>query len=377
MSWYLLAAIPVFALLVLIHEFGHFITAKWAGIRVEEFAIGFPPRLFGIKRGETTYSINLLPIGGFVRMPGENGEVTDENGRYDPRSFGAKPASKRAIVLVAGVTMNLLLALILLTAAEAIGRPNYDAIPSTAIPAVIGEVVPNSPAAHAGIKTGDRILSVGDTSVSDFDDFRAAVQKIKEKVPASTKTVPITVSVQHKGESQPISITVQATAHPVAGQGNFGVSADLSNIPNVPWTRTTIWEAPVQAVRDIGSIISGTVQAVQMIIRGVLPLNQAVSGPVGIVNITGQTAQDTSTSGPYPLLFLTAFLSLNLAFVNILPIPALDGGRLLFIGIEVLRRGKRISAEREALVNLIGMGALLFLMLLVTFNDIGNIAGGH
>ena len=91
MSWYLLAAIPVFALLVLIHEFGHFITAKWAGIRVEEFAIGFPPRLFGIKRGETTYSINLLPIGGFVRMPGENGEVTDENGRYDPTPSQLSP----------------------------------------------------------------------------------------------------------------------------------------------------------------------------------------------------------------------------------------------------------------------------------------------
>src|SRR5215470_206771 len=155
MSWYLLAAIPVFALLVLIHEFGHFITAKWAGIRVEEFAIGFPPRLFSIKRGETTYSINLLPIGGFVRMPGENGEVTDENGSYDPRSFAAKPASKRAIVLVAGVTMNLLLAWVLLAAAEIIGRPDYSAVPPSAIPAVMGDVVKNSPAAQAGIKTGD------------------------------------------------------------------------------------------------------------------------------------------------------------------------------------------------------------------------------
>jgi len=273
--------------------------------------------------------------------------------------------------------MNLLLAWVLLTAAEAIGSPNYNALPATAIPAVIGEVVPNSPADHAGIKSGDRILSVGDTSIADFDDFRAAVQKITDKVPASTKTVPITVSVLHKGQSQSVSITVQATAHPVAGQGNFGVSADLSNIPNVPWHRTPIWEAPIQAVRDIGGIISGTVQAVQMVIKGALPLNQAVSGPVGIVNITGQTAQDTSSSGPFPLMYLTAFLSLNLAFVNILPIPALDGGRLLFIGIEVLRRGKRVSPEREALVNLIGMGALLFLMLLVTFNDIGNLAGGR
>jgi len=111
-NWFLLAAIPVFGLLIIVHEFGHFITAKWAGIRVEEFALGFPPRIFGFKRGETTYSINLFPFGGYVRMPGENGEMTDEQGHFDPRSFAAKPASKRLIVLLAGVTMNVILALV-------------------------------------------------------------------------------------------------------------------------------------------------------------------------------------------------------------------------------------------------------------------------
>ncbi|HEY7975460.1 MAG TPA: site-2 protease family protein, partial [Ktedonobacterales bacterium] len=117
--WYdYLVAIPVFALLVLVHEFGHFITAKWAGIRVDEFAIGFPPRLMSFTRGETTYSINALPIGGYVRMPGENGETTNEAGTYDPRAFASKPASKRLIVLLAGVTMNLLLAIVFFSAAE-------------------------------------------------------------------------------------------------------------------------------------------------------------------------------------------------------------------------------------------------------------------
>src|SRR5579871_6527443 len=119
---YYLAAIPVFCLLVIVHEFGHFIVAKLAGIRVDEFAIGFPPRLISFRRGETTYSINLLPIGGYVRMPGENGETTDEHGRPDPRTFGAKPAGKRAIVLVAGVTMNIILAILLFTLAEAVGQ---------------------------------------------------------------------------------------------------------------------------------------------------------------------------------------------------------------------------------------------------------------
>src|SRR5215472_7840381 len=122
---YYLAAIPVFGLLVIAHEFGHFIIAKRAGIRVDEFAIGFPPRLFSFRRGETLYSINLLPLGGYVRMPGENGETTDEAGNYDPRSFASKPAGTRAIVLLAGVTMNFLLAFLLFTAFAAAGQPQY------------------------------------------------------------------------------------------------------------------------------------------------------------------------------------------------------------------------------------------------------------
>src|SRR5215831_21359994 len=154
-NWFLLAAIPVFGVCVLVHEFGHFITAKWAGIRVEEFGVGFPPRLFGIKRGETIYSLNWLPIGGFVRMPGENGETTDEQGVYDPRSFAAKSPSKRLIVLLAGVVMNVLMAFVLLTAAEVIGQPD-----ATRIPPVVGTIQPDSPAAQAGLKTGDRFLSI-------------------------------------------------------------------------------------------------------------------------------------------------------------------------------------------------------------------------
>ncbi len=144
MSWYLLAAIPVFGLLVIGHEFGHFIAAKWAGIRVDEFALGFPPRLFAFKRGETTYAVNLLPLGGYVRMPGENGETTDEHGNYDPGAFASKPPYKRLIVLLAGVTMNLILAFVLLTAAAAIGEPNPYAI--------IDQVNAGTPAAQAGIK---------------------------------------------------------------------------------------------------------------------------------------------------------------------------------------------------------------------------------
>jgi regulator of sigma E protease len=362
MSWYLLAAIPVFGILVLVHEFGHFITAKWAGIRVEEFAIGFPPRLFGVKRGETLYSINLLPIGGFVRMPGENGETTDEAGNYDPRSFAAKPAGKRAIVLAAGVTMNLILAVVLFTTAEAIGQVQFRS--------AIGSVQDNSPAAQAGLTTGDQIISINGHPTKYWQDVTGQLIALDGQVPSNAKTFPVTLVVRHPDSSTPVTITVDARAHPAPDQGYLGIGRDASN-PYV--LRVPIWQAPAAGVSDIRDVAVATVGGISQIIQGKLPWNQAVEGPVGIVRDTGTVASFVPETGPYWLLYLTAALSLNLAFVNILPIPALDGGRLLFIGIEVLRRGKRISAEREALVNLAGMGVLLLLMLIVTINDVGNI----
>jgi regulator of sigma E protease len=231
-NWYLLAAIPVFGICVLMHEFGHFITAKWAGVRVEEFGIGFPPRLVGFRKrdsggweviwfgggsgadyGEkdtawqsplsgtsggvtdpkmakhhTIYSINLLPIGGFVRMPGENGDVNDENGRYDPGSFAAKTAGKRVIILVAGVTMNVILAMVLFTIAYTMGEPTY--------PPLIGQVVASSPAAHAGLQPGDSIVSVNGKPVQLFTDLQADVTGIISADKSSSPTVPVTMVVR-------------------------------------------------------------------------------------------------------------------------------------------------------------------------------------
>jgi regulator of sigma E protease len=234
-------------------------------------------------------------------------------------------------------------------------------------------VVAGSPADQAGIKVGDRILSVNGQTVSNFDAFRKAVSDVTDTTPVSTTTVPIIVVVQHKNASQPVTLTVQALAHPGGNQGHFGVSPDVSNIPNVPWKRAPIWQAPIVAFQDIGRIVTLTVTGIQEIVHGQIPLNQAVTGPVGIVKDTGEAASSISTIGPYDILFFTAFLSLNLAFINALPIPALDGGRVLLVLIEVLRRGKRLSQEREGLINLVGMGLLLLLLLVVTINDISNI----
>ena len=140
-----------------------------------------------------------------------------------------------------------------------------------------------------------------------------------------------------------------------------------------PYIRVPLWQAPAKAIQDMGDMIVGTVNGIGQIIHGQIPWNKAVSGPVGIVNVTGQVAATVPQIGPYLILYLTAYLSLNLAFVNALPIPALDGGRVLLVGVEVLRRGKRLSPEREGLINLVGMGLLLLLMLVVTLNDVGNL----
>jgi regulator of sigma E protease len=353
--WMYLVAVPIFALLVLVHELGHFLTAKWAGIRVDEFAIGFPPRLARVTRGETTYSINLLPIGGYVRMPGENGETTDEHGNPDPRTFGAKPAGKRAIVLVAGVTMNVILAIVLFTLAEAIGQVT----PSSYVTVESG-----SPAQAAGIHTGDHVVAIDGTAVKTFDDLiKATTDAINAGVKADpkAKTVAIPVTVQRAGSPQSVVLTVNAN---VSGTAHLGVSTDPAHGITTPHP---LWEAPGRGVQDIGSFF----QSIYQLIRGQIPFQ--LSGPVGIVQQTGQIAATVPIVGWYWLIYLAGLLSLNLAVVNLLPVPGLDGGRLLLIGIEVLRRGKRLTPEREALVNLIGMGALLFLVLIVTFHDVGNL----
>lgn len=363
--WYLVA-IPVFGILVLVHEFGHFITAKWAGIRVDEFAIGFPPRLFSFTRGETTYSINALPIGGYVRMPGENGEMTNETGQYDPRAFASKPAGKRLAVLLAGVTMNLIFAIIFFSAAEAVGPVQFRP--------VIAHVVPNSPAQAAGLRPGDTFVAINGHPVKYFSDVQNIVNTAEANALAANKnatTTPVVVSIRRSNGSL-LTETINARIN--NPQGALGIEADQSNPYHFP---APIWKAPILGVRDVGTVLVGTVQGVSAVIRGLIPANQAVAGPVGIVSITGEVSSSIPYAGPYLLFYLIGVLNMSLAIMNLLPIPALDGGRVLLVLIEVLRRGKRLSPEREGLVNLIGMAAILLLVAVITFSDVSNLITGH
>jgi regulator of sigma E protease len=402
-NWYLLAAIPVFGLLVLVHEFGHFITAKWAGIRVEEFGLGFPPRVvgfrkrdgkgweviwFGGRRSEedsygsrkqtpfsgtsggvstsgapvsshTIYSLNLIPIGGFVRMPGENGDINDESGNYDPQSFAAKSAGKRLIVLVAGVTMNVLLAMILFTFAFGFGEPK--------VLSQIGKVAHGSPAEIAGIRSGDTIVSANNHSIKFFSDLQAVVTAEIQADKNQHATVPVALQIQRPGSSGLISTTVNVREHPPSGQGPMGIEAS----GKVVFDSIPLWRAPIRGVQYTFQTTSDFLHAIGQMITGALPFQLA--GPVGIVNITGQVAQSIPTEGWWPILSLTAVLSLNLAIINILPFPALDGGRVVLVLIEVLRGGKRLKPEVEGIINFAGMLMLLTLMVVITFFDVRNL----
>jgi regulator of sigma E protease len=400
-NWYLLAAIPVFGICVLIHEFGHFITAKWAGIRVEEFGLGFPPRLVGFRRRErggleviwfggprdaeddygsavqspfsgtsggmrgsaelpvekhrTIYSLNFLPIGGFVRMPGETGDVRDENGNYDSGSFAAKSAGKRIIVLVAGVIMNILLAMVLFMFAYSVGQPTY--------PAQIGSVVAGSPAAIAGLKAGDTIVSVDGQKVQQFADVQNIVDNLLSKS-GQASTVAVHLLVRHQGQTASFTTTVNARVHPPANQGAMGVVSTN----NAVLVKAPFWQAPFLGVSETVSVTGQFVGTLGQLIAGAV--KPQISGPVGIVKLTGQVAQTVPTLGWWPILSLTAILNINLAFVNILPFPALDGGRIFLILIELLRGGKRLKPELEGIINLAGMAILLTLMVVVTVSDV-------
>jgi regulator of sigma E protease len=355
--------IVLFAL-VLVHEFGHFIVAKWTGMRVDEFGIGFPPKILSRRRGETEYSLNALPIGGFVRIYGEDA-VSEEDTGDRLRSFSAKSWGAQAAVLIAGVTMNVLFAWLLFTVAYTIGVQSAvdetAAGPTTRL--VITDVLQGGPADTALLPIGAVIESVesGDASLSaitpsGFSSFIDA--HVAEEV---------RIGYRLGGE------LIYTTVVPRAGilpnePDRTAVGVVLALVDRVARPmHVAAYDAAVDTVFTTRDIVVGLVGLLTDAVLFRADLSE-VAGPVGIVGLVGQA----SAFGFSALLMFTAFISLNLAVINLLPFPALDGGRLVFVAIEAVK-GSAINPRIATALNTVGFALLILLMVAVTWNDVARI----
>ena len=348
----------VISVLVFVHEAGHFVMAKRAGMRVDEFGIGFPPRLWSYKRGETRYSINLIPFGGFVRIFGEDGGE-----RREPRSFGAASFWRRLTVVVAGVVMNFLFAAILLMVVNFLGlrvgifEPAAQAV-ATDVKVQVVQVSPGSPADQAGIRSLDEIVGfrLSDRSFLKVTDPEA-VQEFSYANAGRTVTM-----VVSRGDGN-IEIPLELRQPQGPTEGPIGVSLVQTGVVRYPWYHA-IWRGLVDASLMVAAIVVGFGKLLVSLFTGGNMAAQ-VSGPVGIASLTGQAAR----IGVNYLIQFTAVISLHLAVLNILPFPALDGGRLVLLIAEKVRR-KALKVRTERLINGIGFLILIVLLLVVTARDI-------
>lgn len=345
----------VLSILVLVHELGHFFMARRLGVKVEEFGFGIPPKLVGVKVGETLYSINLFPFGGFVRLYGED---ADQNIEDPKRSFMGKSKKVRFAIIIAGVVMNFILAVVAFSIVY-----SFSGVPKKTENVRVVEIATSSPAQVGGLNVGDTIKSVDKIKVTSVAGFVNSVEAKKgKKVVIETQRGKVTLSVRE---------------NPPEGEGPLGVII----------TDTEIYFPPIYLRPFYGiyygfkdalfwgkAVILGFWSIAEGLLRGQIPKD--ITGPVGIFAVTSQAAE----FGILALINFVGILSVNLAILNILPFPALDGGRLLFIGIERVM-GRKVLPKFEAMAHTVGMIILLFLILLITAHDIqalikaGSISG--
>jgi len=355
--------LAVLLLLVIVHEFGHFSIAKLFGVRVDEFGVGFPPKILGIKKGETEYTINALPFGGFVRIFGENPDQESLAGSDKERALVNKPRLIQAAVLFAGVFFNIVLAWIFFSGTLMAGAPaiagQYDQYLSNER-LYVSAVLPDAPAAKAGIMPGDEIAAIGSsggriTPTSAEDTIQFIGEHINE---------PLLFEIKRGEDVQSLSITpevgvLQEDPHAPA----IGVAMAMVGELRLP-PYLALWEGLKKTGVPLAAITAGI--ATFLFDALLFQANFSdVAGPIGIVGLVG----DASAMGLLALINFTAFISLNLAVINLIPFPALDGGRLLFLAIEAVK-GSRISPRIANATNAVGFALLILLMLVVTYNDI-------
>jgi regulator of sigma E protease len=353
----------VLFLLVLVHEFGHFIVAKKVGMRVDEFGIGFPPRIFGKKFGETLYSLNIFPIGGFVKIFGEDalteGEPLDTSGAFTSKSKWAQAA-----VLIAGVSMNILFAWFLFTIAFTIGveRQVEDGVATESSSLMIAGVLEDSPASNAGLVGGERVTAlVSGTSVLESLSPSEFSQFIEE-----TKGEELTLVFTKDGQEEQIALQSNQVLTDGVQHERIGVSLSLTDTVSVPLHEAVV-EGFVYSYNGLIAIVAGVSNLIldSVLLRADF---SSVAGPVGIVSLVGEATAFGFTT----LLMFTGFISLNLAVINLLPFPALDGGRLLFVAIEAVK-GTAIKPKYVQILNTAGFALLIVLMIAITYSDISKL----
>lgn len=432
--------IPVLAVLILVHEFGHYFAARRCGVKVEEFGIGIPPRLFGWTRNGVIWSINAIPFGGFVRVKGEDGE------NMEPDSMNAKPPLQRAFFLSAGAAMNILFAVLLMFLVLGVKGDLHSSV-------YINGINPGSPAARAGWQAGDRIVKINGSSVETTTEVSNLTREYGDRQ--------MTVTIERRGEL--IDTVVVPRKNPPEGEGRVGVGLVQENVGIIQVDQVAAGSTAEQAGIQVGdqivsvndrpiedffslqteltrfngsdvpvivrrgdALLSTTLSVpavgqnedvimavgmptmrqipvfekipwTQIIPRGfeesfnatksmlqqirtMLTDREALSqvaGPIGMGQITSELVRESPLPTWYVLAQLSILLSLNLAVLNLLPLPALDGGRLFFVLIEFVRGGRKISPQKEGMVHFAGLVILIGLMFFIAFRDVDRIIGGH
>ena len=354
-----LAFVAVIGPLVFVHELGHYLVGRWCGVKAEAFSIGFGPEIAAwVDRRGTRWRIGALPLGGYVRFKGDMNAASQADPAWlqlpaaeRAESFPAKPLWQRAAIVAAGPFINFLFAILILAAfAFAHGESRT--------PAVAGQVQPGSAAAAAGIQPGDRIVSLNGREMATFDDIRLYAQ-----IRAGE---PVTILIDRAGQS----IEKQGRVGAVQERDGFGNSYRIGRLgiaPGEPVIEPVpLWRAPIVAIKQTGQIIRTMVETLGQIVGGGRSVKE-LGGPLKIAEVSGQAA----TLGIESFVFFMALISINLGFINLLPIPMLDGGHLLFYGVEAVQR-RPVSPRVQEWAYRSGLAVLLAMMMLVTFNDLSS-----
>lgn len=351
----LILVIMVISILILVHEWGHFYSARKFGVKVEEFGFGFPPKIISRVKNGIRYSLNLFPFGGFVKIYGEHGE-----GENDPKSFISRPAWQRFIILAAGVFMNFVLAWVFFSVGSTLGVPQISDEKSSDVPVSIIGVSSNSPAEASGFRFGDQILEMRASDLS----LRIESEKDVRDFVDAYKGEEVTITVRRGKEIKEMG-AVPRVNFP-EGEGPLGIALARLSVVKAPW-----FLAPIEGVKILFRVTYATAEGLFMIVKEIFTEGKppvGVSGPVGIFFF----ADDTRVLGVAYFLQFMGILSVNLAILNFLPIPALDGGRILFLAIEKVR-GRRINPNFENFVHTIGFALLIILMIFITYRDVMRI----